>query len=81
MQGAIYGVLAKQDTTVSMTAMILLIGSGMVCSSLARLRSLRQRFWRLNIERMDFISSKVFAMGFGFRVWRGVAATCAHERV
>ena len=67
MQGAIYGESVKQDTTVSMTAMILLIGSGMVCSNVARLRSLRQRFGRLTIERMDFISSKVFAKGFGFR--------------
>ena len=81
MQRAIYGESAKQDTTVSMIAMILFIGSGIVCSNWARFRSLRQRFCRLNIERMDFISSKVFAKGFGFRVERDVAATCAQVRM
>jgi len=81
MQGATYGESAKQDATVSMIAMILFIGSGMVCSNWARFRSLRQRFCRLNIERMDFISSKVFAKGFVFRVERDVAATCAQVRV
>jgi len=54
---------------------------GIVCSNWARFRSLRQRFCRLNIERMDFISSKVFAKGFGFCVERDVAATCAQVRV